>query len=142
MHCYTEQQGKHVTTSQSELVFCQLAFLAEASKNRLLFLLILSNKNMLRKLKIIVSSLPFLEFEIGCAFSRSEVPSPLRIRTVGSTFQRAIAPTSRSPVWSIETPRTASTSGPTLGPLGPVSRESMSDTRQTISQVCSLLQTL
>ena len=32
MHCYTEQQGKHVTTSQSELVFCQLAFLAEASK--------------------------------------------------------------------------------------------------------------
>ena len=36
MHCYTEQQGKLVTTSQSqrsELVFCQLAFLAEASKN-------------------------------------------------------------------------------------------------------------
>ena len=32
MHCYTEQQGKLVT-SQSELVFCQLAFLAEASKN-------------------------------------------------------------------------------------------------------------
>ena len=32
MHCYTQQQGKLVT-SQSELVFCQLAFLAEASKN-------------------------------------------------------------------------------------------------------------